>query len=395
MTSKQLPLLPELAGLPDHPIRGLLPSQMLEEMVASRKITASAPISSDQIQPSSLDLRLGSIAYRVGASFLPGNRATVPRKLESLTTAKLDLSQPALLEKGAVYIIPLQEELALPDDFSAKGNPKSTTGRLDIFTRLITDYGERFEQVRSGYRGRLYAEVVPLTFPIIVREGARLSQLRITYKHPQSSYQMLINLNEREPIVYQDEAPAEPLVARYPAERRHFGSDLRLTVDLNGVEGSEIVGYEAKKGAPPIDIALVNHYDVREYWKPVFRNSGKSIILGRDDFYILMSKERVNIPPDYAAEMWPLDPTIGEFRIHYAGFFDPGFGWSSDEELKGSHAVLEVRSHDVPSLLEDGQEVARLVYERLLEVPTRLYGRDIGSSYQAQHLTLSKHFRKS
>jgi dCTP deaminase len=361
---------------------GLLPSHRLEELIAAGHVKASTPILADQIQPSSIDLRLGSLAYSVKASFLP-NQSTVEKKLRDLQISQIDLSKPTLLQRGSVYIVPLQEELYLPDHFSAKANPKSSTGRLDVFTRLITDYGSSFEDVSVGYRGKLYAEVVPITFPVIVREGTRLNQLRVRRGNPLPSDQMLFDLHKQEPIVYsQNELPVKPIIS----------DGLRLSVDLQGV-GSDIVGYKAKRDTPPIDLAKVNYYETRDFWEPLYRDTHNSIVLQPGDFYILTSKEKVTVPPHMAAEMWPFDPTVGEFRVHYAGFFDPGFGWSPDGSV-GSHAVLEVRSHEVPSLLEDGQIVVRLNYERLLASPVKLYGRDIGSSYQSQRLTLSKHFKR-
>jgi dCTP deaminase len=362
---------------------GLLPSHRLAELIAAGHVTAKTPIRPDQIQPSSIDLRLGSIACRVKASFLPHD-FTVEKKLKDFQIEQIDLSNPALFQRGSVYLVPLQEELYLPDDYSGKANPKSSTGRLDVFTRLITDYEGTFENVRKGYRGKLYAEVVPLTFPIIVREGMTLNQLRVRRGNPLPSDQMLFDLHEQEPIVHsQNELPVEPIISR----------GLRLSVDLQGV-GTDIVGYKAKRETPPIDLAKVNYYETRDFWQPLYRDARDSIILEPSDFYILTSKEKVTVPPHMAAEMWPFDPTVGEFRVHYAGFFDPGFGWSPGGSV-GSHAVLEVRSHDVPSLLEDGQIVARLNYERLLASPVKLYGSEIGSSYQSQRLTLSKHFKRT
>jgi dCTP deaminase len=383
MSADALALFPEL-NEPVIRTTGLLPSHRLEELISAGHMTASSPILADQIQPSSIDLRLGSIAYQVRASFLPNQSSTVLRKLQDLRIRQIDLGKPALLERGSVYIVPLQEELFLPDNFSGKANPKSSTGRLDIFTRLITDYGNTFEDIRPGYRGKLYAEIVPLTFQVIVTEGTRLNQLRIRSGHPPPSDKMLFDLHEREPLVYfQDESPAEPVISK----------GLKLSVDLQGV-GSDIVGYRAKKDTPPIDLAKINHYDVDAFWEPIHRSADKSMVLEPGDFYILMSKEKVSVPPHMAAEMLPFDPAVGEFRVHYAGFFDPGFGWNP-ERPTGSHAVLEVRSHEVPSLLEDGQIVGRLNYEPLLAPPAKLYGQGIGSSYQSQRLTLSKQFKRT
>ncbi len=358
---------------------------MLSQLIEREDITADVPIEVGQIQPSSLDLRLGSIAYRVRASFLPGAESTVQRKIEEQKFHEIDLSRRAVLEKGCVYIVPLKESLNLPNLVSGKANPKSSTGRLDIFTRLITDYGGQFDNVSAGYKGRLYAEIVPRTFSVLLGEGARLNQLRLTRGDPQSSYKRLTDLNEDEALVYaQDESPTE---ATY--RKQH----LRIHVELGDVGSSAVIGYRAKKHAPLIDLDRVNFYDTTEFWDPIFRSRNRDLILDPEEFYILASKEKVRIPPTDAAEMSPYDPFVGEFRIHYAGFFDPGFGHGT-EDIKGTRAVLEVRSHGVPFLLEDGQEVCGLVFERLMAVPDKLYGQSIGSNYQHQGLALSKQFKR-
>ena len=362
---------------------GVLPSQLLQELVSAGQIGADTPILGDQIQPSSLDLRLGACAHRVRASFLAAGRATVTSKLEQYRLHTLDLTQPAVLEKGCVYIIPLEEFLNLPPEISGKANPKSSTGRLDIFTRLITDEGRQFEIVPAGYHGRLFAEVVPRTFSIVVRQGERLSQLRLFRGGFQPTDDLLRKLRKEETLVYMpDGTVAEPRIE----------NGLRLSVDLEGIDGSEVIGFRARKHAPLVDLAKIRHYDPEDFWDPIRRNQSRTLILDPEDFYILASREKVRIPADYAAEMVPFDPTIGEFRIHYAGFFDPGFGYGGGE-INGTRAVLEVRSHEVPFILEDGQTVASLVFERLLERPSRLYGEGIGSNYQRQGLKLSKHFR--
>jgi len=371
----------------ENPVSGVLPSQALEQMIASGAIRARTPILPEQVQPSSLDLRLGAEAYRVRASFLAAGSATVTSKLEQYRLHTLDLTRPAVLEKGCVYIVPLQEELALPAAISGKANPKSSTGRLDIFTRLITDEGRQFEIVPVGYRGRLFAEVVPRTFSVVVRQGERLSQLRLFQGSHQPSDQLLREIDSAETLVYlPDESRGEANIA----------NGLRLSVDLAGIEGSSVIGFRAKRHAPLIDLSKIGHYPTEDFWDPIFRNESRTLVLDPEDFYILASREKVRIPPQYAAEMVPYDPTIGEFRIHYAGFFDPGFGYGSGEgegAIRGTRAVLEVRSHEVPFILEDGQVVASLVFERLLERPRALYGEGIGSNYQRQGLKLSKHFR--
>ena len=362
---------------------GVLPSQLLEKLVASGVIAADRPILPDQIQPSSIDLRLGPAAHRVRASFLAAGKATITSKLEQYRLHTLDLTQPAVLEKGCVYIIPLEERLELPPEISGKSNPKSSTGRLDIFTRMITDDGRQFEIVPAGYKGKLFAEVVPRTFSVVVRQGERLSQLRLFQGGFQPSDAILRQIQVEETLVYlPDGTPAEPVI----------DNGLQMSVDLAGIDGSEIIGYRAKKHAPLVNLSLIRHYDPEDFWDPIRRNESRTLILDPEDFYILASREKVRIPPDYAAEMVPYDPTIGEFRIHYAGFFDPGFGYGRGE-IQGTRAVLEVRSHEVPFILEDGQTVASLVFERLLERPVRLYGEGIGSNYQRQGLQLSKHFR--
>ena len=364
--------------------RGVLPLQALERMVAAGAIRARSPILPEQIQPSSIDLRLGHEAYRVRASFLAAGSATVTSKLEQYRLHTVDLTRPAVLEKGCVYIVPLQEELALPPDISGKANPKSSTGRLDIFTRLITDEGRQFEIVPAGYTGRLYAEVVPRTFSVVVREGERLSQLRLFQGEYRPSDQLLRDIEREEALVYlPDDTRGEASIQ----------NGLRLSVDLAGIDGSPVIGYRARRHSPLVDLAKIQHYDPADFWEPIYRSESRTLILDTEDFYILASRERVRIPAMYAAEMVPYDPTIGEFRIHYAGFFDPGFGYGTAGEINGTRAVLEVRSHEVPFILEDGQVVASLVFEEILERPRVLYGEGIGSSYQKQGLKLSKHFK--
>ena len=331
-----------------------------------------------QIQPASVDLRLGKKAYRIRASFLPGDNTSVSSRLEQLTLHEFPLEDGAVLETNCVYLVPLLEHLDLPEDIAASANPKSSTGRLDVFTRLICDNSAGFDTIPKGYKGPLYAEIIPKTFPILVRTGSTLSQIRFRKGDSRLDGRDLHELHKTSPLV---NAP----------KPRIEGNGLALSVDLEGNEDG-LVGYRAKRHSALIDIDKPNSYPKADYWEPIYKNQDRSLILDPDEFYILASKEAVTIPPDYAAEMIPFDPIVGEFRVHYAGFFDPGFG-HSDAGGIGSRAVLEVRSHDVPFILEHGQNIGGLVYEKMCERPTTLYSSAIGSNYQAQGLKLAKHFK--
>ncbi len=347
------------------PVSGILPSQAIAALVGSGAISAAAPIGAEQIQPASVDLRLGARAFRVRASFMPGPGATTEQQIERFTLHTIDLAQGAVLEVGCVYVAEIEESLALPADLAGFANPKSSTGRLDVFTRVIADHAPGFDQTGAGYRGRLFLEICPQTFPVLVRSGSRLSQLRF---HG----------------VTKNEAPA---TGDQPRE-------VVLSVDLRGGGPYPLIGYRAKRHTGVIDVDRVGAYGVDEFWEPLMVTPQKLLILDPDEFYILASKEAVRVPPTHAAEMEPFNALMGEFRVHYAGFFDPGFGMT-ETGGQGSRAVLEVRSHKVPFILEDGQIIGRLIYEPLSEPPAQLYGQDIGSHYQAQALKLSKHFRQS
>lgn len=358
---------------------GALASQHLKQLVDDSIIELETPLDVDQIQPASIDLRLSDTAYRVRSSFLPGLDRTVEQCLDDMAMHRIDLSEGAVLEKSCVYIVPLQESLQLPDSLLAAGNPKSSTGRLDVFTRLITDNGVEFEQVPPGYKGRLYAEIAPLTFSVLVRKGSRLSQLRIRCGESSISDQRHFQLQLEQRLV--DSELSESQVK----------NGVPVSVDLSGDPKTGLIGYRAKRHSSVVDVDKSAVQPINEFWEPLYAHK-KQLILDPGEFYILVSKEAVHVPFDYAAEMMPYDTLVGEFRVHYAGFFDPGFGAPEAGGL-GSRAVLEVRSFDVPFLLEDGQNVGRLVYEEMLETPDRIYGQGVPSNYQAQGLKLSKHFK--
>ena len=364
-------------SLPLH-ANGILPDRMIAAMADSGLILPAYPFVESQIQPASLDLRLSDIAYRVRASFLPGPGATVAERIDELKLHEISLADGAVLETNCVYIVPLIESLALPQGIVAAANPKSSTGRLDVFTRVIADGTRRFDMIGAGYHGPLYAEISPKTFPVLLREGSRLSQVRFRTGDAILDADELGALHGKERLVDIDDADLSGGVA--------------VSVDLSGENSGGFVGYRAKRHTGVVDVDRRGGYPVDDFWEPIRARDDGSLILDPGEFYILASKEAVQVPPDYAAEMVPFDPLVGEFRVHYAGFFDPGFGYSGAGG-RGARAVLEVRSREVPFILEHGQIVGRLIYEKMLARPGKLYGEGIGSNYQAQGLKLSKHFK--
>ncbi len=353
---------------------GVLPSQTLAEMYGAGQISSDLPLAEGQIQPASIDLRLGKVAYRVRASFLAGEGALVADRIEAFKMHEVDLSNGAVLEKGCVYVVPLMESLDLPDSVGAVANAKSSTGRLDLLTRAITDGGTEFDRIPNGYTGPLYAEICPRSFSVLVRPGMRLNQIRFGRDNSILSDDELRALHAVSPLV-----DVEPVIS----------DGLGFSVDLMPREG-DLVGYRAKPHTGVIDLDRIGAYSPGEFWEDVRSTDGR-IILDPGAFYILVSREAVTIPPDFAAEMAPYMAMVGEFRVHYAGFFDPGFGWA-DAGGSGSRGVLEVRCHEAPFVLEHGQVVGRLVYERMDSRPETLYGREIKSNYQGQGLKLAKQF---
>ncbi len=366
---------------------GVLPGQLLEVAIRAGYIDAGRfKIPDANVQPASLDLRLGERAYRIRCSFLPG-RESVEDKLEDFTLHEIDLrGEGAMLEAGRPYLIELKERLDLPEGLRGKANPKSSTGRIDVFTRVITDRSERFDEIANGYRGALYLEVVPLSFAIRVREDLTLNQLRLSVGRPMLTDAEIVAAHEREPLLYRDGVPLH-------IDQLMLAGGLFLGLDLRGDDAGR-VGYSSRENAPLLDLAAPGQLDPRPYWDPVVREAGDRVILSPKRFYLLMSNEAVSIPPRLAAEMTAYDPTSGELRTHYAGFFDPGFGYDPAGRFRGSRAALEVRAHDVPFMIEHGQAVCKLTFERMLEEPEILYGPGIGSSYQQQVETLSRYFRR-
>ena len=358
---------------------GILPYQHIKALIRDHEIWAEEDIRSEQVQPASLDLRLGPVAYRVRASFLPGESSTVAEKIQQFALHEIDLRSGAVLEKDCVYVVPLQERLQLSSRISAAVNPKSSTGRLDIFTRLIVDRSRGFDEVEAGYQGMIYAEIVPRTFSVIVRQGTRLSQIRFRRGSPNTSASALRRLQEQFRLVDDENANLR-------------GDSIAVTLDLRGEDRKGLVGWKAKRHAELVDVDAKGVYDPLDFWEPIPLRSGRGLVLDPADFYILATREAVVVPPDHAAEMLPSDTQVGEFRVHYAGFFDPGFGYDPAGG-QGSRAVLEVRSRDVPFVLEHGQTVGWLRYERLAAPPDRLYGGTLNSNYQGQGLQLGRQFK--
>jgi dCTP deaminase len=369
------------------PGAGVLPNQHLQAAVDAGVIEGSGfTIPAANIQPASLDLRLGEHAYRIRCSFLPSGES-IERRLKELTIDQLNLhGEGVVLETNRPYLIPLKERLALPPGMRGKANPKSSTGRADVFTRVITDGGSRFDEIAEGYEGPLYLEVVPLSFPVRVREDLSLNQLRLSVGRAELSDDEIRVAHGVNPILF---AGTRPL----PAAELELSNGLFLGLDLRGDPGGS-VGYRAQASAPLLDLTRVGAADPDQYWERVRREDGDRIVLNPKNFYLLMSYEGVRVPPNLAAEMTAYDPTSGELRTHYAGFFDPGFGFDRNDAFSGSTAALEVRAHDVPFMIEHRQRVCKLTFERMLAEPTRLYGEGIGSNYQQQTQTLGKHFRR-
>lgn len=371
---------------PDTP--GIWPSQWLEKAVDAGVIVAP-DYDEGQLQPASLDLRLGSTAYRLRCSFLPGKNDTVVDQLKAFQLGPpLDISEGALLERNRPYLIPLQESVDLPRAVRARANPKSSTGRLDVFTRVVTDRSSRFDDIRAGYKGPLYLEVVPRSFAVMVRSGLTLNQLRLVKGSIAVSDEELRAAHRESPLLYRNGSPLD---------RREVKTNggLWLSLDLIRSEGS-VVGYRARRHSELIDMSRLRAYEPRDYWDFMVPEPGNRVILEPEEFYLLMSAEAVRVPPEFAAEMTPFDPSGGEVRTHYAGFFDPGFGHDPTELFPtGSKAALEVRAHDVPFAVDHLQPVCQLRFERMAEVPHLLYGADRASNYQGQLSTLSKHFKSS
>lgn len=363
---------------------GVLPAQWIRKASAAGVVRSRYTIEDRSVQPASLDLRLGEKAYRLRCSFLP-ETDTVEEKLADLSMGELDLRDGAVLEQNRPYLIPLLETLDLPEGLSAKANPKSSTGRLDLFTRVITDRSYKFDEIPPGYNGTLYLEVVSRSFTVKVQTGLSLNQLRLVSGLGALDDAAVRSGHVESPLVWFGDEPV-------PTEQLIVSRGLLLSLDLTGPDG--LVGYRAKKNSQLIDLSKIGHYEADEFWEPVYADRKRRIVLEPEEFYLLLSREGVSVPPSLASEMTAYDPTSGELRTHYAGFFDPGFGYSAPSGGPGSRAALEVRAHDVPFMIEHGQRVCTLTYERMLEMPDVLYGAT-SSHYQFQTQALSKHFRSS
>ena len=368
--------------------RGVLPNQYIDAAITAGVIDAGGyTIPQHNVQPASLDLRLGEVAYRIRCSFLPG-KSLVERRVKDYIIDELDLRREgAVLETNLPYLIPLKEHLSLPPEVRGKTNPKSSTGRADVFTRVITDESSRFDEIAAGYEGGLYLEVVPLSFPVRVREDLSLNQLRLSVGTTVLTDDEIRSTHQHHPLLFSGGQAV-------PDGGLALSGGLFLSLDLRG-DSNGRVGYRSRGSAPLLDLSKSGAADPEAFWESVRKEEGDRVVLDPRSFYLLMSHEAVSIPPELAAEMTAYDPTSGELRTHYAGFFDPGFGYDPTSRFKGSTAALEVRAHDVPFMIEHGQIVCKLTFERMLEAPTLLYGQGIGSNYQQQTETLGKHFRRA
>ncbi|VAW19932.1 Deoxycytidine triphosphate deaminase [hydrothermal vent metagenome] len=357
---------------------GIFSARLIGDLCNKGALKYQRQLDKDQIQPASLDLRLGAKAFRVRSSFLPGPKHTVAQRIDELKLHEIDLEGGAVLERGCVYLVPLLEQLCLPENVAAAANPKSSTGRLDVFTRVICDYARSFDTITPGYCGPIYLEISPRTFPVLVRYGSRLAQMRFRKGNPR------LTIDEHRQLHAEQTLVLDPNI--------EVANGVSLSIDLKGQGRNGLIGFRSKHHTAVVDIDKKSALEVLDFWDPLYNRGRAEMILDPDEFYILVSRESVHVPPDYAAEMLPFDHLVGEFRVHYAGFFDPGFGHASAGGT-GSRAVLEVRSHEVPFLLGHGQTIGRLIYEKMAERPEMLYGASLGSNYQAQSLKLSKHFK--
>ena len=379
----EMDLMAYLKGKP-----GYLPCQLIEQVYRQGMIHSQETITASQIQPVSMDLRLGPKAYRIQCSFLPENEP-VETKLKEVSLYDFDISDGGILEKNAIYLIPLMEELSLPSSLCGLANPKSSTGRLDMFTRVIVDGGHRFDEIPLGYKGKLYLEIISRSFPVKVHAGLSLNQLRLANVASQSlSKKKLVLKYRNNPILFDRSGFS------IPVDEVKVGEGVYVSVNVSGDQPDSIIAYKAKTNSTVIDLSKTKYYKAEDFWEPIYRNKKNWLILEPESFYIMMSKERVCIWPDWLAEMVAYEPNSGELRTHYAGFFDSGFGWNGTDDLinQGTRAVMEVRPHDVPFMVEDGQTFCRLKFEKVVERPEKLYGLSLNSNYHSQGLALSKYF---
>ena len=330
---------------------------------------------SSQIQPSSLDLTLSEECYEIEASFLSPNH-NIRDKLNNIINKKIDLNEVYIFKKNITYIVRLNEKLNLKNDIFGKCNPKSSTGRLDIFCRAILNFSDEYEKIPLNYNGEIFLEITPRSFNIALIKGDSLNQMRLIYQnHDYVDDESLHNFHNIDPIIFDEFGNTN--VA-------DISSGLKISVDLKKINKTS--AYIAKDNAPVLHYDKINSHKVADFWDTI-KTKDDYLIIKPGKFYILKSKQKIRIPKTMAGEMKPYDTGIGDFRVHYAGFFDPGFG-----DPFGSYAVLEVKTNEVPFILNDGQVIAKIQYEKLNKETKVVYGSNIKSNYQNQELALSKHF---
>jgi len=338
----------------------------------NKKKIQSLYFKKSQIQPSSIDLSLSDECYEIKTSFLSPD-SKVRDKLNKIYSKKINLKTSKIFKKNKTYIVRLNETLHLNNSISGHCNPKSSTGRLNIFCRTILDYCDEYEKIPKNYNGEIFLEITTRSFDIKISKGDKLNQMRLRKKtNNYLNDKDLKKINKRNALIFTN-------------KKNIIENGLRISVDLSN--DNKICAYVAKKTSLNINFSKISFYEIKKFWKPL-KPVNNSLIIEKNKFYILKSREKIRIPSNLAGEMIPYDTGIGDFRAHYAGFFDPGFG-----DPKGSYAVLEVKTNELPFILEDGQTIARIKYEKLNKKTFLVYGSIINSNYQNQKLALSKHFK--
>ncbi len=347
--------------------KGSLPDSMIAKMIDGGFIKGA---NLANVRPSSLDLTVSDEIYEVAGIFQPRTNETVRQVLAKINKKKVSLNEP--LSQGSMYLLRLNETLALPEQVYAYCNPKSSSGRIDVHVRLLADRVSRYDAVTpAGWRGELWLSIMPKTFDIKLPRNYSLNQIRffnadtrfdeLELELAMREHSLLWRVKKRQPFDYSE------------LKIRDGDGAAILTLDLS----PKIVGYRAVKTKQVIDLNRINYYDWKKFFEPVLASKADYLELERDYFYILSTSEAVRVPPDLACEMAPMDERSGEFRSHYAGFIDPGWGWGRAGEGKGRPLTLELRPFE-DLIVRDRQPIAKIKFERMMKLPDTAY--DAGPS---------------